>query len=47
MINQKEKAKELLKKYKFKFLAKMYCSFFIWLIGSTYLQCVKNEMEKL
>ena len=47
MINQKEKAKQLLQKYKFKFLAKMYCDVWIWFIGSTYLKCVKQEIEKL
>ena len=47
MIQPKEKAKQILKKYKFKFISKVYCLFFIWLIDSDYLKNVKNEIQKL
>ena len=47
ILTQKEKAVELVGKFKFKFIACLYCDFYIWLIGSTYLKSVKIQIKKL
>jgi hypothetical protein len=46
-MTAKDKAKELVYKFRCKFLAKMYCSLFIWLIDGSFLKKVKQEIEKL
>ncbi len=40
----KDKAEELIERFRFKFLAIAYCNFYIWLIRSTYLEAVKQEI---
>jgi hypothetical protein len=46
-LTPKEKSKELVERYRYKFLAKMYCSLILWLIGGMFLREVKQEIEKL
>lgn len=46
-MEPKEKAEELLCRFEYKFLAKIYCSLFIWLIDGSFLKEVKQEIEKL